>query len=700
MIHVRPYPEFINVGIEPYHQSTWGTIVMLFRKNYYFAGFVLSTCSVVIPFFKCIGLLFILASYLGWIRRHRSVSQDEFATETTRSWFSAGDNWPPDLTRFIAFFSGYQFVDIFVGLLFLAFCNTPEVHSTLLAGYYFFLAYCILSTFVVYALLDEDVTMSSQLWKVEVTVVRANLLALVFLFALGFGEPMLDVAYTFHGLAMGRSRMGLLGMTYQLATYGHPLLGVFFILITVVIPVVLGLSYLLATDRLPDFLLSKDPSVRIRHHRAAMDCGNFLQKFAMTDIFCLALITFLFCVQGSHVTSSVPNGSFFSLFYTEWLSGFYVALGYGAAVFTLKWRALSPETDDSQIAEYYGFADTAMHALYSRTHISLPEIPLSSTPCLSVLSDDDDPQQVIIDEPQQVIIDEPQQVITMQEYHPLVDSQDGSRLGKMMRNPIFHIKLTSWIIWFICYVGIHAPPPLTFMSVNAAVNYMLPTINDAIEHSLPYSFGDCSAPDVPSPEKFGCVGNSSLYMNETSGSTRLTVRWASGLNTIRLKHVALQVIKDSAYPIQIGVQGVLEDMKASIKVENCLFGCHTLMDSADHCCGKHRTFDLGIASSCVDNAGRFTAASLGQFKVEWLAISSLTVSGPRLPLVSFTVADITPAVKTAVRGFLNKYLQGDESVSANGKSMFSFKDIVRRLWEYNINERRLTCEQMLQDIYL
>eukprot|EP00397_Hematodinium_sp_SG-2012_P018592 GEMP01019053.1.p1 GENE.GEMP01019053.1~~GEMP01019053.1.p1 ORF type:complete len:776 (+),score=142.19 GEMP01019053.1:317-2644(+) len=747
MIYVRPYPEFISVGIEPYEKSTWGTIVMLFQKEYYFAGVVMSLCSVVIPFFKCFGLLLILCAYMGWIRQ-------------------STNNWPADLTRLIALFSGYQYVDIFVGLLFLAFCNTPEVHSSLLSGYYFFLAYCLLSGYVVNVLLDEDMQLSSQMWKVEVTAVRANLFALAFMFALGFGEPMLDVAYTFHGIAMGRSRMGLLGMTYQLAKFGHPLLGVGFIAITVIIPIILGITYLLIAGHL-----------HVMRQREAMAYANQLQKFAMTDVFCLALITFLFSVQGTHVVSSVPNGSFFSLFYTEWLSGFYVALGYGAAVFTLKWRALTPQTDESSIAQYYGLPSETMDLYHVRASGSTMELkepltgdraavpsasnddaaghyPSSVEPDARARKGDDDGEglyparaMAAVNESEEqgmypippaardkdnggdapypiapsAVEEDVEGGIARPAQHsartfkgwfsrgpiliyPFMSTQmqlqktggseprEESRLRTTMRNPVFHIKLTSWIIWGICYFGIPAPKTLTFMSVNSAVNHMLPLINEAINQTLPTSFGNCTDVTAPKP----CVGDAALYKSD-SGTTRVTVRWASGLNTIKLDHISIQLIPDSDHPIQMQIQGVLKDMSASILVENCIIGCQTIWDNDHGCCGKDRSFNLVVASNCVDQESNFSAASLGKFKVEWFSIESIIVEESFFG-VNLRLKDITPAVESAVRAFLTDYMQNDKPISHTGGASFTFTDVVRRIWEYNINERRLECKEMLQQL--
>merc|ERR1719494_837425 len=258
-------------------------------------------------------------------------------------------------------------------------------------------------------------------------------------------------------------------------------------------------------------------------------------------------------------------------------------------------------------------------------------------------------------------------------------------------NPVFHIKVTSWIIWAVCYFGIHSPPPLTFLSVNSAIQNMLPMVNDAIQNSLPPSFGNCTDGSAPKP----CVGDKPLYRSE--GSTQVTVRWATGLNSIILEDINVSIIPDSAHPIQLTIQGKLENMSASILIENCLIGCHTIWDNAHGCCRKHRKFNLVVASNCIDQESNFSGASLGNFTVEWLSVESLMLEESFLG-VSISLTDVTPAVEAAIRQFLTDYLQDNKVIALEGNPPFTFSDAVRRVWEYNINERRLMCKELIQQM--
>lgn len=665
MIYVRPFPEFVNVGIEPYEKSIWETICTLFEKQYYFAGCVMTICSMVLPIIKTIGLLLILSVPMGWIQSQST--------------------WPADLTRLIATFSAYQFVDIFMGLLFVAFCNTPEVHSTLLMGYYFFLAYCIISYLLVFVLLEEDNLLTAKMWKVEKWTVQTNLVVLLFLFCLGFGEPMLDVSYPFHGITFARSRMGLLGMMYQLSSYVHITLGVIFIFVIVISPLILGILYLMIHDYL-----------NVMQQRQAMTLAMWFNRFALTDVFCLALITFLFSVQGLHVRSSVPNGTFFGLFYTEWLSGFYVALGYGAAVFTLKWRALSEQTDQKTVEQYYGLSSFGTEDACYEREATAPDLRAYGDGPLIEKSNGFDGKIKYANRETGIVEDSSSDPDNPKLEDP-AGAPDGpgetsnSDISKLMKSPVFHIKITSWIIWAICYFGIRSPPTLTFLSVNTAVGHMLPLVNEAIRDTLPPSFGNCSDVAVPKP----CVGEEPLY--ESEGSTRVTVRWATGLNTIFLDDMNVSIIPDSAHPIQMTIQGKLEDMQASILIENCLIGCHTIWDNAHGCCRKHRKFNLVVASNCIDQESNFSGASLGNFTVEWLSVESLMLEESFLG-VSLSITDVTPSVEAAIREFLSDYLEGNKVIALKGSSPFTFSDAVRRVWEYNLNERRLQCKELLKQI--
>eukprot|EP00927_Polykrikos_kofoidii_P083474 TRINITY_DN8553_c0_g1_i1.p1 TRINITY_DN8553_c0_g1~~TRINITY_DN8553_c0_g1_i1.p1 ORF type:complete len:993 (+),score=117.09 TRINITY_DN8553_c0_g1_i1:74-3052(+) len=268
----------------------------------------------------------------------------------------------------------------------------------------------------------------------------------------------------------------------------------------------------------------------------------------------------------------------------------------------------------------------------------------------------------------------------------------GSRIGRLMRNPIIRVKAAAWIIWAICYFFVRPPAKLSFMRVKHALDAIGPLINVAVRNSLPAAIGDCNGDGVnaaklpPTP----CIGDAPLYSGR-SGSFHVLVRWASGINTIRFTSFSVSMIADSKRPLQIAVGGHIESLKMSMQIESCfLVGCATLWDNADGCCQPNRTFELIIGTDCVDDPSR--GATLVSFKVEWFNIDDITLKETILGAPS-DVADLTPHVRNSVRDSISSFLSGS-LLFMN----LTFVQVVTALWEANTAGTPTTCDALYGDM--
>eukprot|EP00929_Paragymnodinium_shiwhaense_P101683 TRINITY_DN64838_c0_g1_i1.p1 TRINITY_DN64838_c0_g1~~TRINITY_DN64838_c0_g1_i1.p1 ORF type:complete len:1521 (-),score=405.62 TRINITY_DN64838_c0_g1_i1:59-4621(-) len=262
---------------------------------------------------------------------------------------------------------------------------------------------------------------------------------------------------------------------------------------------------------------------------------------------------------------------------------------------------------------------------------------------------------------------------------------------KLFRNPIFHVKAASWIIWGLCYFCVRGPERLSYMRINEAAEDLLPILNDFIHRTVPTTIGDCGS-EGPDPAPLPCLGQTPLYKAQADGmgpGKEVLVRWATGLNTIALKSVSLHVIPDSPNPIQAQLRGVIGNLSLSIRIKQCLLGvCKPLWDDTNGCCEPNRNFEIIVATKCfTDENGR---ASLANFKVEWFDVAKISLSENVIGVGQTSLADLTPQVRKAVRAATQGVFNGEQPVLMN----WTFGELMSRLWLYN-TEGGQSCEDLV-----
>eukprot|EP00928_Gymnodinium_smaydae_P017990 TRINITY_DN16859_c0_g1_i1.p1 TRINITY_DN16859_c0_g1~~TRINITY_DN16859_c0_g1_i1.p1 ORF type:complete len:982 (+),score=205.93 TRINITY_DN16859_c0_g1_i1:18-2963(+) len=259
-------------------------------------------------------------------------------------------------------------------------------------------------------------------------------------------------------------------------------------------------------------------------------------------------------------------------------------------------------------------------------------------------------------------------------------SKPPSRVAQLLRNPVFRVKAVSWGIWAACYFCVKSPAVFSYMRLTHAFEQLSPTINEGLVTALPAAVGDCAS-DVRPP--LPCVGTEPLQVRSAGShgvQDKVLVRWASGINTIRLVGSSLHVIPDSAKPIQVELRGYVQDLKMSIQVQRCLLSaCTTMWDSADSCCESHLGFELVVATDCVTGADG--GAELGDFKVEWFDIDTVAIKERVLGLPD-EITDFTPEIRRWVKLGAAALFKGEPPYDRFLNNA-TFAKVVSTLWKYN-----------------
>merc|ERR1719271_1600770 len=120
-----------------------------------------------------------------------------------------------------------------------------------------------------------------------------------------------------------------------------------------------------------------------------------------------------------------------------------------------------------------------------------------------------------------------------------------------------------------------------------------------VVRSLPHSFGDCSDDSANPPQP--CRGSAPLYESGSEESGKFTKAvWFGGLSTMHFDACSLtrKSMSASAWgssQFRLSVSGQFDQIKLYIRAHNGPI----VMDSADHCCGKNISFNLGFVVDCI-----------------------------------------------------------------------------------------------------
>jgi len=266
-------------------KSTLGAIHLLMDKGRWGAAITILICSVIAPFLK-LAVLLVSAFYSC-----RQQTSDRLASAITG----------------VRRISKWATVDAFVALMFVSFfCENPVVHVGLHRGFYCFMGYCIFS--VAGALLLETPgqaaivdqrrqSTTKPLWPAFAT----SILLLGFLVALSL-LPIFHVE-----MMIIKEQLSFADMVKRLSHDGHFLAAFVLVALAAVLPVAdVAWASAEATSPLTPYPV-----------------GEWLQDFAMFDVFALALLVITNAaggVNGGLTVTLLPGGWCLSICASMWIA--------------------------------------------------------------------------------------------------------------------------------------------------------------------------------------------------------------------------------------------------------------------------------------------------------------------------------------------------------------------------------------------
>lgn len=266
-------------------KSTLGAIHMLMDKGRWGAAITILVCSVIAPFLK-LAVLLACAFYSSRQNTGDRVASAIIGVRRISKWAT---------------------VDAFTALIFVSFfCENPVVHVGLHRGFYCFMGYCIFS--IAGALLLEipgqaaivdqcRQSTTKSLWPALAT----SSLSLGFLVALSL-VPIFHVE-----MMIIKEQLSFADMVKHLTHHGHLLAAFVLVALAAVLPVAdVAWASAEATAALTSYPV-----------------GEWLQDFAMFDVFALAMLVVTNAAGGVHsglTVTLLPGGWFLSICASMWIA--------------------------------------------------------------------------------------------------------------------------------------------------------------------------------------------------------------------------------------------------------------------------------------------------------------------------------------------------------------------------------------------
>mmetsp|Transcript_110761 Transcript_110761/g.352866 ORF Transcript_110761/g.352866 Transcript_110761/m.352866 type:complete len:863 (+) Transcript_110761:120-2708(+) len=547
--------------------------------------------------------------------------------------------------------ASYQLIDLYVGVLVVAFFNSDSSEAEVLPGFYWFFAYCMLSllcsellaglfhertsfngesprfrslpTSAPDAVLEER--RSSRGHSASPTCAAGHAIppaspsvqdvGATFFFTLCFGlllwnttrspEPLLEVRAMWHGVALDRRAYSADELLrHALPKLTGPFVATSLVMMNVVFPLLYALV-LLASCCLSTTL--HEPSGGGLCKRSGDFCtvvGDALRPWATADVLALSMFIFLFTVQDQHTLTIVPDGSY----------GFLLLLGAGLAFFFLRWLVWRKD-DVVHIAEWRS-----------------------------------------------------------------VDAPSGR----------FLLLIAAWLaVSLVAFRGVPGSAPhFEFPTLDSVCAQVLPLLDRTIQRKAPAAFGDCQNTATAPPQP--CKGDTML-VDSTTDSGFVQVPWVAGLNTIHFDKCHLlrdSVLSDSRSALpsseyHLTVGGVFKHLNLFLHVKKCgPFGQCTNMNSADHCCGDDIRFQLRFSMGCKPGQGAKVSwnISLESCDIDPMLVEKSLVDQSWVQL-NVAAVDISPRVEKAVKSQLSKFIDGAEIFWA-GRDMH-VPELLNQLISYN-----------------
>jgi len=283
---------FMGMTIVDMEKSTFGAIHLLMEKGRYVAALTILICSVIAPFVKLVVLLVCAYHSSGQEAAGPRVSS---AIESVRR------------------ISKWATVDAFTASIFVGFfCNNPVLQVNLHKGFYCFMGYCIFSVAGALVLEKPEQPLEEQRRPMPIGAAHArksilpaiagSIMLLGFLVAL----LLLPIFHVECSMLFLKEQLSFIDIVQRLGQHGS-------------LSAALSLAALAALVPAADFVWT---TVEATMGRIEHPAGEWLQDFAMFDVFALAVVVVTSAAAGVndnlHVTM-LPGGWLLCFCATAWV---------------------------------------------------------------------------------------------------------------------------------------------------------------------------------------------------------------------------------------------------------------------------------------------------------------------------------------------------------------------------------------------
>jgi len=283
---------------------------------------------------------------------------------------------------------------------------------------------------------------------------------------------------------------------------------------------------------------------------------------------------------------------------------------------------------------------------------------------------------------------------------------------RSLKNPVVLFKALA-LITVLVLAARNNVPSVDVAHLNAQLLTLLPTLNQAINTTLPATVGDChpspstlslipgtpdssgnasqitalfplpsdaASPPPTTPHRSllwsffssgagassadplvppsPCLGSGPLYEG-TKGGVKVLAKWLTGLSTGRITQAKLAVPGENRF--RFGFRVMFASLQLSLRVEECvtpdvlLTGkCDLLSDDTTHCCGDQVGIDFHFIADCNESSPYVRDLHIPPPPAGLSLVKPITV---REHILGFEVArDVTARLQEAFYANLGKFL--------------------------------------------
>jgi len=263
--------------------------------------------------------------------------------------------------------------------------------------------------------------------------------------------------------------------------------------------------------------------------------------------------------------------------------------------------------------------------------------------------------------------------------------------AKRMTGGVVTLKLVGWGVFFTVW-AVRAADQVTDLSmVNSQIRQHLPAITDALRRGLPESMGNCGA-GAPQP----CQGRESLYYQRTA-LYELEARWVQGLKSTSLSDIYLSV--PSKNYMAVAVDGEFASLPLSLYIAECstpdvwITGrCRAIWDNLDACCGSNKKFNVMILSQCYPEY-----PFVRNITVHSIRVDPMHVQEKVMGLVTVSLTDLTDTVQEKLKQELGPYLNERKFIPWGGENI-SLGDLINKILLLNAGEN-FSCPKPIMGFF-